>query len=42
MYSVGMETQNQIKRTLGGGEAIAHIRAVLDGGGTMNRTRLAD
>jgi len=37
-----METQNQIKRTLGQQEAIAHIRSVLDGNDSMNRTRLAD
>lgn len=42
MYFSGMETQNQIKRTLGKAEAVAHIRSVLDGGDIVNRTRLAD
>lgn len=37
-----METQNQIKRTLGQQEAIAHIRSVLDGPDIMHRTMLAD
>jgi hypothetical protein len=37
-----METQNQIKRTLGQQEAIAHIRSVLDGHGITHRTMLAD
>ena len=37
-----METQNQIKRTLGQQEAIAHIRSVLDGNDIMHRTMLAE
>jgi hypothetical protein len=37
-----METENQIKRTLARGEAIAHIRLVLDGDEGLNRTQLAD
>lgn len=37
-----METQNQVRRTLARGEAIAHIRSVLDGEESLNRTQLAD
>lgn len=37
-----MEKQNQVRRTLARGEAIAHIRSVLDGEEGLNRTRLAD
>ncbi len=37
-----METQNQIKRTLGQREAIEHVRLVLDGNDVINRTRVAD
>ncbi len=36
-----METQKQIKRTLSQPEAIEHIRSVLDGNDSMNRTQLA-
>jgi len=36
-----MERENQIKRTLARGEAIAHIRCVLDGDERLNRTQLA-
>jgi hypothetical protein len=37
-----METQKQVRRTLARGEAIAHIRSVLDGEKSLNRTQLAD
>ena len=37
-----METQNQVRRTLSRGEAIAHIRSVLDGEESLNRTQIAD
>jgi hypothetical protein len=42
VYPNGMETQNQVKRTLAKAEAIAHIRSVLDGEKNINRTQLAD
>lgn len=37
-----MERQNQVRRTLARGEAIAHICSVLDSEGNLNRTQLAD
>ena len=38
----GMESQNQIKRTLTRPEAIELVRSVLDTNGSMSRTQLAD
>jgi len=42
MYGVGMETQNQIKRTLSQPEAIEHICKMLDTVNNIKRTQIAN
>jgi len=42
VFTIGMKTQNQIKRTLTQPEAIEKINNILDINDNINRTKLAD